>query len=501
MTTTTDVTGPTAGATTGATTGPGLPRAGTPQEVGVDPAGVSAFLDDVAARGIELHSLMVVRGGRVAVEGWWAPYGPDRVHLLYSLSKSFTSTALGLAVDEGLVDLDATVLSYFPELDDEVTDPRSRAMRIRDVAAMASGHGAETLDVVREASPQDLVRGFLLLPPERDPGTLFTYNQPCTYALAAVVQRRAGTTLTEYLTPRLFAPLGITTGAWQQEPEGQDIGWSGLHLTTESVAAFGLLLLRDGVLHDGRRLLPEGWVAEASRAHVPTVAADPPAGAERRAGDWAQGYGFQYWRSRHGFRGDGAFGQFCLVLPEQDSVVVTTAGTQDMQGVLDAAWEHLLPALGGEVGTGGGDADAGAADALAARLADLALPVPEVVGDLAEAALVADPPGRLERVELRRAGERWVVEATVDGATWLAEAGVGSWAVTEPTDGRPALAVAVGAPADGTVVVEAALLETPHRLRLLGDRTTGRVTVAWHTAPLGRLELASMQRPLPTVGG
>ncbi|WP_258724892.1 serine hydrolase domain-containing protein [Cellulomonas sp. NS3] len=490
-----------------------LPRS-TPEAVGVDPAGVLAFLDDVDAHGIELHSVMLVRHGRVAAEGWWHPYGPERVHLLYSLSKTFTSAALGFAVAEGLVDLDATVLSYFPELDAEVTDPRSRSVLVRHVAAMASGHAEETHDDAWELSPDDLVRGFLLIPPQHEPGTHFAYNQPCTYALAAILQRRAGVTLTEYLGPRLFAPLGITVGGWQQAPPGQDLGFSGLHLTTEAVARFGRLLLDDGML-DGRRVLPAGWVDLASRVHVATAASggETPAGAS--GGDWAQGYGFQLWRSRHGYRGDGAFGQFCVVLPEHDAVLVTTAGTEDMQGILDAAWAHLLPAFGevpaggaagrdGSAAEGGSTADGGrarsaAARALTDRLAALTLPLPVGGAPLTEVAFQAGRAGqgRAERLELRRVAAHWEVEVDVDGQTWVAQAGDGRWAVTEPTDRQHALAVAAAATGTGAVHVDVVLLETPHRLTLVGDGA-GTLTTRWHTEPLGPVPL-SMQRPLPGV--
>ncbi len=472
----------------------------------MDPAGVSAFLDDVAARGLELHGLMVLRRGAVAAEGWWEPYGPDRVHLLYSLSKTFTSAALGHAVAEGLVDLDATVLSCFPELDDEVTDPRSRAIRVRDVAAMASGHETETVDRAWALSPEDLVRGFLLLPPEHDPGSHFAYNQPCTYALAAILQRASGTTLTEYLRPRVLEPLGITVGGWQQRPEGQDLGYSGLHLTTESAARLGLALLGDGVVQ-GRRVLPEGWVAEMSRVHVATAPVPDPEGAGEVAGagegwrgDWAQGYGFQVWRSRHGFRGDGAFGQFCLVLPELDAVVATNAATEDLQGILEAVWTHLLPALGdGDAGSEDPAGPTPAAAALAERLRGLALPVAATAAELQEGTWVggaADAVG-LGRLELRRAGDRWVVEVSLGGEALVVEAGVGRWAVTEPVGGRAAIAAAVGAPDADTVEVEVALVETPHRLTVRGRRSTGELTSTWRTRPLGgQPSLVSYQRPL-----
>ena len=313
-----------------------LPR-GSAESQGVDPAGILAFLDALdSTPDIELHSLMIIRHGLVVAEGWWSPYSPEQAHLLYSLSKSFTSTAAAFAVDEGLLDLDATVLSYFPEFDAEITDPGSRSMLVRHVAAMASGHLEETIEQARALDPAEPVRGFLLIPPDREPGTVFAYNQPCTYSLGAIVQRLSGQTLIEYLRPRLFDPLGIDRAGWQQHPEGRDVGFTGLHATTDAIARLGLLYLQRGIWN-GTRLLSEEWVAAATRVQVDNPNEPHP--------DWRQGYGFQFWMSRHGYRGDGAYGQFCLVLPEQDAVIATTAATENMQGILDAAWAHLLPAM------------------------------------------------------------------------------------------------------------------------------------------------------------
>ena len=201
-----------------------LPRS-SPEYQGVDPAGILAFLDRLeSAPDIEMHSLMIIRHGQVVAEGWWSPYTPEQVHLLYSLSKSFTSTAAAFAVAEGLLNLDATVLSYFPELDNEITDRRSRSMLVHHVAAMSSGHLEETLDRTLALDPAEPVRGFLLIPPDRDPGSVFAYNQLCTYSLAAIIQRLTGQTLTQYLRTRLFDPLGIGQVGWQQHPDGRDIG-------------------------------------------------------------------------------------------------------------------------------------------------------------------------------------------------------------------------------------------------------------------------------------
>ena len=293
-----------------------LPRS-TPAGQQADPAAILAFLDAVESRpDIEMHSLMVVRHGQVIAEGWWAPYGADRRHFLYSLSKSFTSTAAGLARAEGLLDLDDPVVKHFPEFEADITDPRSRAIRVRHVAAMASGHNRDMRAEALDRDPDEPVRGFLLIPPDQEPGTLFEYSQPCTYTLASIVQRNSGLPLTEYLRPRLFDPLGIGPVGWQTWPPGRQQGFSGLFARTEDVAKLGLLYLQGG-RWDGRQLLPADWVAQATSQQV--------ANPDRENPDWRQGYGFQFWMSRHGYRGDGAFGQFCVVLPEQDTVVAITA--------------------------------------------------------------------------------------------------------------------------------------------------------------------------------
>ncbi len=474
-----------------------LPRS-TPSAQGVDAAGIDAFLDAVeAADGVELHSLMLLRHGHVVAEGWWQPYSPDRVHLLYSLSKSFTSAAAGFAVAEDLLDYDATVLSYFPELDDQVSDVRSRSMRVGDIAAMASGHLADTIDVAFAA--EDPILAFLRISPDRDPGTVFAYNQLCTYTLAAIVQRLTGQTLTDYLWPRLLAPLGITDGAWQQNPSGRDLGFSGLHLTTEDIASFGQLLLDDGGWA-GRQLVPEGWVARATREHVPTVDSDASLGGP----DWEQGYGLQFWQSRHGYRGDGAYGQFCVVLPEHDVVLATTGACPDMQAVLDATWTHLLPAL-----VDPPTSPSFAEGRLAARLATLGLP-PVPVGHAPEAgspwegatlrlAETTGLPGILDIVLHDRGsqdGGGWALSLRAWDGSVTAALGVGAWAVTDPDDGTAPVAVCAGWPDAGRVVIDLVLLETPHRLRLTGDLTSATLRAAWHTEPLGGVSLRSMQQPL-----
>ncbi|MDT9699090.1 serine hydrolase domain-containing protein [Streptomyces sp. P17] len=453
----------------------------TPASQGVDASGVLAFLDALEADpAIEPHSLMIMRHGKLVASGWWAPYTAERPQLLYSLSKSFTSTAAGFAVAEGLLRLDDPVISYFPEFDADVTDPRSRAMLVRHIASMASGHEAETLDRARALDPDELVRGFLRIPPERDPGTVFAYNQPTTYTLARIVQRVTGQSLTDYLRPRLFDPIGIGEVVWLRDRSGHDLGFSGLHATTDAIARLGQLYLGGGIW-DGRRVLPESWVAEATRLH--TANDQGPMGGE----DWRQGYGLQFWMSRHGYRGDGAYGQFCLVLPEHDAVIATTAATVEMQRMLELVWTHLLPAFGPAPLPGAEGADT----ALAERLAGLALAPAESKSAPEEwtavtfgshgisAEVTADPDGHC--LTLVEDGHRLELR--------LAESG---WSVTEepvPT------AVSGGWTDADTLEVDVLFLETPHRLAVtcsLPDRTC---VARWRTQPLHPRPLRAMGAP------
>lgn len=430
---------------------------------------------------------MLLRDGYVIAEGWWEPYTPDRVHLLYSLSKTFTTTAVGIAVDEGLISLDDTVLSHFPELEREITDPRSRRMRVRHVLAMASGHREETLQRAHEIDSSNLVRGFLLLPPDEEPGTVFAYNQPCTYALSLIVQRASGTSLTDYLRPRLLDPLGIDDIGWITDEAGHELGFSGLHAQTEAIAAIGQLYLQKGEW-DGRQVLPAEWVEEATRSHVAN-GADP-------ASDWEQGYGFQFWMARHGYRGDGAFGQLCVVLPEHGVVLAMTGQCDDMQGILDLAWEHLLPAFGQPDGSrAGSEADA----ALAARLASLALTPLDG----------AQPGGRMNARQFLPAADNALPRLTrvdlspVDGGLALTltegedgldvRAGFGDWTSRDGT-----AASAGWTDADGTsLAVDVIFVETPHRLHLNFDWPKRTFAARWETEPMHPLPLHAMRKPAP----
>jgi CubicO group peptidase (beta-lactamase class C family) len=346
-----------------------LPRCDAEAQ-GLASAAVQGFVEALDSEIVGLHSVMLLRHGHVIAEGWWSPYAPALPHLLFSLSKSFTSTAAGLAVDEGRLRLADRVVGFFPDDVPAKVSENLAQMTVRDLLTMTTGHAEDTLRFLAERRESNWARAFLRQPVAFRPGMKFLYNSGATYMVSAILQQVTGQTLLDYLGPRLFAPLGISGGHWVSCPLGVNTGGWGLSLKTEDIAKFGQLYLADGVWK-GRRLLPESWVAEATAAQVPN--GDDP------NSDWAQGYGYQFWRCRHGaYRGDGAFGQYCVVLPEQDAVIAITSGTNDMGGVLNLVWKQLLPAFG----RAPLDADPAASEALRQRLASLKVPVPNSTASL-----------------------------------------------------------------------------------------------------------------------
>ena len=317
-------------------TGP-LPRS-SPERQGISSAAGLAFVEAADREVDQMHSFMLLRHGHVGAVGWWGTYDARTPHVLFSLSKSFTSTAVGLAVAEGKLSLDDEVLKFFPE--DAPAEPSQnlRQMRIRDLLRMSSGNQTEAQFFTPDPSMPDAtwVRRFLAHPVPFKPGTHFLYNSPATYMLSAIVQKVSGATVLDYLRPRLFDPLGFENPTWVASPQGVTAGAYGLSVRTEELARFGQLYLQKGAW-SGRQILPASWVEEATARQTSNGSAPKS--------DWDQGYGYQFWRSRHGYRGDGAFGQFCIVEPELDTVVIITSGVRDMQRVMNLVWDKLLPEM------------------------------------------------------------------------------------------------------------------------------------------------------------
>lgn len=345
-----------------------LPRS-LPAAQGVAPEGLLNFVNAVEKANLNVHSMMVLRHGQVVAEGWWTPYAAPLKHTLYSLSKAFTSTAVGLAVAEGRLSVEDKIISFFKADLPETISENLAAMRVKDLLTMTTGHDKEPTPNMRADGNKNWIKVFLAHPVDHTPGTHFVYNSGATYMLSALVQKLTGEPVLTYLKPRLFAPLGIEGADWEVDPNGINTGGWGLRVRTEDIAKFGQLYLQKGVWN-GKQLLPATWVADATKAQVQS------AGGKNKAeeNDWLQGYGYQFWRCRHNaYRGDGAMGQYCIVLPDQDAVVAITSETGDMQAIMNALWANILPALQGV----GLTTDKAVQASLTQKLSTLALSFPK----------------------------------------------------------------------------------------------------------------------------
>ncbi|MBI1375717.1 MAG: serine hydrolase [Phycisphaera sp.] len=450
---------------------PPLPTS-TPEAQGVESQAIVNFVNAFEKEVDAPHGVVILRHGNVIAKGWWAPYQAHRNHILYSLSKSFTSTAIGMLYDDGKLDIDAPVLSFFPDEAPENPSDNLKAMRVRDLLSMNSGHDKDTLGRVTLADERNWVKTFLSLPVEHQPGTFFRYNTGATYMCSAIVQKITGKSVLEFLTPRLFEPLGIEHPTWETDPRGINTGGWGLSITTEDIARFGQLYLQRGVWN-GKRLISDAWVTLASAPQTPN--------GSNPESDWNQGYGFQFWRCRHNaFRGDGAFGQFCVVMPDLDMVVAINAGQGDMQKTLNLLYDNVLPGVH-DAPLPANDA---AARAMTDRLASLAHPTVE--GD-ATSPTAATVNGKTYKLDDNNADVRSVT-FTYEGTTRRVtlhtkhgdqpyDLGSGAW-VTQTIDyhklGIPAAATtapqAVAASGAWTkpneLTARCWLIETPFRLEM-----------------------------------
>jgi CubicO group peptidase (beta-lactamase class C family) len=403
-----------------------LPRS-TPEAEGVSAKAISAFLDSIANSKHELHSFMLVRHGKVIAEGWWNPYRPDLKHTMYSLSKSFTATAVGFAKAEGKLLLSDKAISFFPgQLPDTISENLAQ-LTVKDLLTMSVGQDPDPTRLAVQDT--NWVKRFFSVPIKHKPGLIFLYNSMATYMLSAIVQKTTGQKVIDYLQPRLFEPLGIRDIDWETDGKGINTGGWGLRLKTEDIAKFAQLFLQKGVWQ-GRQLLPAGWAEEASTAHIIQHPDYPQ--EKRDSSDWEQGYGYQMWRSRNkAYRGDGAFGQYALVMPEQDAVIAITSETPDMQGELNLIWKVLLPAMQ----RGKLPADGKADKELGQKLASLKLapaPMKHVAdsgGAIAGKQYTMEPNEMgIRTIAFSMEADKCRVQIGADTATYSFHFGSGNWA-------------------------------------------------------------------------
>jgi CubicO group peptidase (beta-lactamase class C family) len=311
----------------------GLERA-QPREVDVNAAAVEAFLDDAAATGIEIHGLMLHRGGRVVAEGWWWPYRADRPRIMHSVTKSVMASAIGLALDEGRFKLRDKVVSFFPEHLPAVVDDNLAAMTIEDLLTMRAGHAAETSGAIWRGISTSWTAEFFKIPVVHRPGTTYMYTSAASYMLSAILSRVTGQTLHDYLKPRFFAPLGITGEHWDIGPDNINPGGNGLTMKTADLLKLGVVHAQRG-LWQGRRILSEAWIDRATRSHG------------------KDNYGYQWATAADGaYLAIGIFMQFVMVFPQYQATLAVIGAQQEgsnaflplVQRHFPGAFEEGLPA-------------------------------------------------------------------------------------------------------------------------------------------------------------
>jgi|WetSurMetagenome_2_1015567.scaffolds.fasta_scaffold00772_7 CubicO group peptidase (beta-lactamase class C family) len=317
-----------------------LPR-NTPESQGVSSAGIMDFLNAVDTGRVELHSYMFIRHGKVIAEGWWSPFGPGYKHILYSASKTFTATAIGLAISENRLKLTDKVISFFPYSLPDSVSTNMKKLTVQNMLMMSVGADQEPQ---RGRGDDDQIKSFIATAPSKEPGSVFKYNNTATFMLSAIVQQVTGQTVFDYLMPRIFQPLAIRGIDWDLNPQGINLGMIGLRLRTEDLAKFGQLLMQSGIWN-GKQLIPKEWIKEATSFKIESN----DGGANRVAknlNDWAQGYCYQMWRGRNNsVRLDGMGGQFVVLFPDKDAVVIMTANARNTQDELNLMHNYLIPAI------------------------------------------------------------------------------------------------------------------------------------------------------------
>ena len=290
-------------------------------EVGIDAGRIEAFLDEAAAAGLNLHSLMLHRRGHVAFETHWWPYGDGRPRIMHSVAKSFTACAIGMALEEGRFALGDPVVQFFPAERPAVVGDNLAAMTIADLLTMRTGHAEETSGSRWRSMRSSWIEAFFKIPVVYRPGTVYTYTSAASYMLSAILTRTTGQTLHDYLRPRLFEPLGIVGERWDIGPDGINPGGNGLKCRTVDILKLGVLHAQRGVWN-GRRILTEGWVAEATRAHSDS------------------GYGYHWMAGRdRTYAAMGVFGQLVVVFADHDATLAITSGVNGE----NACSETILP--------------------------------------------------------------------------------------------------------------------------------------------------------------
>ena len=313
-----------------------IPRAQNAESVGISSSVVAKMTEEMAYRGINIHSMMVLRHGKVACEAWSQPLNADTPHMVYSVSKSFLATAYGFALEEGLIKRETRLLDLFPELRPKKTDEKLEKLTINHLLTMTAGKQT----AIRGSKNSNWLQTFINAKWIFAPGEGWRYVNDNYYVAAEMLTRAVGMSVTEYLTPRLYEPLGIAVPLWETGPSGVDCGGWGLMLKTEDMAKL-ILCYHNGGVYDGVQVIPAWWVTEAT-----TIMHDNS--QVEKAADSKAGYGCGFWKCAgmpNTYRCEGVFCQYAISFGDYDACLVVTSDHSDLQETLDVIWKYMPAAF------------------------------------------------------------------------------------------------------------------------------------------------------------
>lgn len=443
--------------------------------------------DALEQAGAHPHRLVVRQHGQVVGRRRWAPWSPDVPSLVYSCSKTFTSAAVGIAVNRGAFGYDDTLADLWPQACTANTGPVAKSMTVRNALSMSTGHSPEQLLeptlMSRRLPDLNTARILLATEPEGRPGIDFAYNNLATWMLSRLVAQHTGEDVDTIITKEVLDPIGAGPHTWVRDADGIPMGFSGLHIDAEDLSLFGQLLLDDGV-HEGARLLPEEWIRQHRVRQVNCDSETDP--------EWGMGYGWQTWMSSHGYRLDGAFGQYVLIVPKVDAVITMTneasEGPGDKQAILQAVWDHLLPAL---------------ADGFQPQPEEIVRTVPTVTGEFDSARSVQGiaPDGSYIVVSPHKESRTWAMSWRCPGTfshptdeTLDIAVGYEEWQTSHCRVGDDAIDIATSGGWQGeTFVARLCVISTPHTLTL--RMTPEATTTEWDNEPLNPGGLLGLVHP------
>lgn len=313
----------------------------TPEEVGISSASILKFMKELEFKEIPMHSLLIIRYGKLVAETYYSPYKKESLHRMFSVTKSFTSIAIGLLAESGLLSLEDKIADYFPEmLPESGVHPYIAETTIKDMLKMSSAHENTTYKFDLE---KDWVKSFFNITPSHYPGSIFSYDTSSSHTLAALVEKLTGVKMLDYLRSKFLNDLEFSKDSYIiSDPDGVSMGGSGLMATPMDLAKVAWTIIREGKWED-KQLLPKWYLEEAIKNQIDTS-------VKGGTTEEKQGYGYQIWRIRNdGYALFGMGGQLAICIPKEDLLIITTADTQGMgggvQAIYDTFWSEVYDNL------------------------------------------------------------------------------------------------------------------------------------------------------------